>query len=91
MHSLDTRLVDKFLKRIVTVDMDDSVHDEKNNEVTADQVYAYTHGINSDPITLLAIVFSGEAGAATIKNLHLFVMQCLTRARFSENSSSPYP
>jgi hypothetical protein len=42
--------------------MDDSL-DTKNHEGIAAQVHAYTHGINSDPIALLAIVFSGEANA----------------------------
>jgi hypothetical protein len=53
-------IVDKFLKRIVSVDMDDSEYD------------AYTHGINSDPLALLAIMFSGKTCAATIDQLELF-------------------
>jgi hypothetical protein len=65
-------IVDKFLKRIVSVDMDDSEHDAKHHEVIAAQVHAYTHGINSDPLALLAIMFSGKTSAATIDQLELF-------------------
>lgn len=53
-----TMAVDKFMNRIVTPDMDESVHETKDRNGIAAHIHEYTHGINSDPITLLAIVFS---------------------------------
>lgn len=51
-----TMCVDKFLTRIVTPDIDpNTVTNEKD---IASTMHDYTHGINSDPMTLLAIVFS---------------------------------
>lgn len=44
----------KFLKRIVAPDIGAGY----SKENIASQVHDYTHGINSDPITLLAIIFS---------------------------------
>ncbi|CAB9498751.1 Receptor-type guanylate cyclase gcy [Seminavis robusta] len=52
-----TMSVDKFLNRIVAPDIDDSIHMKDHTGVAA-HVHDYTHGINSDPITLFAIVFS---------------------------------
>ena len=49
-----TMSVDKFLKRIVAPDLD--LEEEKG--AASHQVHNYTHGINSDPMTLMAIVFS---------------------------------
>ena len=53
------------MKRIVSVDMDETLPNDKDQEGIGAQVHAYTHGINGDPITLLAIVFSGETYATT--------------------------
>lgn len=55
--------VSKFLKRIVTAEIEedqlvgitDDIHLAKK---IASHLHEYTHGINSDPITLFAIVFS---------------------------------
>jgi hypothetical protein len=47
-----TMSVDKFVKRIVSPDLD------VNNKYFDSDLHTYTHGINSDPLTLLAIVFS---------------------------------
>ena len=44
-----TMSVDKLMKRVVAPDVDLTTHDD---------LYQYTHGINSDPLTLFAIVFS---------------------------------
>lgn len=44
-----TMSVDKLMKRVVAPDIDLASHDA---------LYEYTHGINSDPLTLFAIVFS---------------------------------
>lgn len=44
--------VDKFLKRIVRPDI------EIDGDQAAASVHDYTHGINSDPVTLMAIVLS---------------------------------
>ena len=45
------------MNRIVTPDMDEGLADGDHAGIAA-HVHKYTHGINSDPITLLAIVFS---------------------------------
>jgi hypothetical protein len=45
----------KFLKRIVAPDI--AVNEAKKGDI-ASQLHNYTHGINSDPLTLLAIVLS---------------------------------
>ena len=45
----------KFLKRIVAPDI--AVGEAKQGDI-ASQIHNYTHGINSDPLTILAIVFS---------------------------------
>jgi len=45
----------KFLKRIEAPDI--AFEKEQEGEM-ADKIHNYTHGINSDPLTLLAIVFS---------------------------------
>ena len=59
--------VEKFLSRIVTPDLEEKdvinspdldEKDLKNAEGIASRLHDYTHGINSDPLTLLAIVFS---------------------------------
>ena len=48
-----TLCVDKFLKRIVQPDVDTTKH--RN---IASALHGYTHGITSDPLAILAIVFS---------------------------------
>jgi hypothetical protein len=50
-----TMCVEKFLSRIVTPDMDEK---DMQQGGLASKLHDYTHGINSDPLTLLAIVFS---------------------------------
>jgi len=47
--------VHKFLKRIVAPDIS---HDCDAAKDIASKIHAYTHGINSDPLTILAILFS---------------------------------
>lgn len=49
-----TMSVDKFLKRIVAPDVDSKM---AAGDI-ASHLHHYTHGINSDPIAILAIVFS---------------------------------
>lgn len=49
-----TSAVDKFMGRIATADVESETHKKD----IASQLHEYTHGITSDPITLLAIVFS---------------------------------
>jgi 3'5'-cyclic nucleotide phosphodiesterase len=49
-----TMAVDKFMKRIVNPDIDL----EGDGSNFASHLHDYTHGINSDPLTLFAIVFS---------------------------------
>ena len=51
-----TMSVSKILKRIVTPDLD--VNQLKGERSLASHVHDYTYGINSDPLTLLAIIFS---------------------------------
>ena len=53
-----TMAAEKFMNRIVTPDMDDHHNSNKSNQGLASQVHDYTHGINNDPLTLLAILFS---------------------------------
>ena len=50
--------VDKFMSRIVAPDVDNEGLQVDNHAGIAAEVHQFTHGINSDPITLLAIVFS---------------------------------
>ena len=49
--------VDKFLKRIVAPDLDDDKYRGEEGQI-ATHLHDYTHGINSDPLTIFAIVFS---------------------------------
>lgn len=55
-----TMAVDKFLKRIVAPDLDleQMATTKEAQGALASHLHDYTHGINSDPMTLLAIVFS---------------------------------
>jgi CheY-like chemotaxis protein len=56
-----TMSVEKFITRIVTRDVDEKdiiANPDKSAEGTASILHDYTHGINSDPLTLFAIVFS---------------------------------
>ena len=49
----------KFLKRIVSPDLsDEELAKMKDNKKLANHLHTYTHGINSDPVTLFAILFS---------------------------------
>ena len=50
-----TMCVDKFLKRIVAPDVDPTTIDHAR---FATALHDYTHGIHSDPLTILAILFS---------------------------------
>jgi 3'5'-cyclic nucleotide phosphodiesterase len=54
-----TMAVDKFMKRIVAPDLDIEIKGKKASRgQVASQIHDYTHGITSDPLALLAIVFS---------------------------------
>ena len=48
-----TMATDKFLRRIVAPDIE-----AKDGSMIASELHNYTHGINSDPLTILAIIFS---------------------------------
>jgi len=51
--------VSKFMKRIVSPDLNvDQVSKLMSGRKLASHLHEYTHGINSDPVTKLAIVFS---------------------------------
>lgn len=51
--------VNKLLKRIVSPDLsDDELVKMKDSKKLASRLHTYTHGINSDPITMFAILFS---------------------------------
>lgn len=51
--------VSKFLKRIVSPDLsDDDLQKMKDNKKLASHLHSYTHGINSDPIVMFAVLFS---------------------------------
>lgn len=63
--------VDKFLNRIATLDVDDT---GKGTQGLASELHDYTHGITSDPIALLAIVFSAlvhDADHRGVSNMQL--------------------
>jgi hypothetical protein len=63
--------VDKYITRIVTPDLDE--HDMREGGL-ASKLYDYTHGISSDPVTLLAIVFSAfihDADHRGVSNVQL--------------------
>ena len=55
-----TLSVHKLLKRVVTPDIskEDLEHAKKDTCHLASRLHDYTHGINSDPLTLFGIVFS---------------------------------
>ena len=54
-----TMCVSKFLKRISSPDFsDEEISKIKDNKKLASRLHSYTHGINSDPIVLFAILFS---------------------------------
>jgi len=54
-----TLCVSKFLKRIVSPELTDGeLSKMKDNKKLASHLHNYTHGINSDPVTLFAILFS---------------------------------
>jgi hypothetical protein len=64
-HSFDhachvTMSVHKLLKRVVTPDIsqEDLAQAERDSNHLASCLHDFTHGINSDPLTLLAILFS---------------------------------
>ena len=51
--------VNKLLKSIVSPDLsDDELAKMKDSKKLASHLHTYTHGINSDPITMFAILFS---------------------------------
>jgi hypothetical protein len=78
-----TMSVEKFITRIVTPDLDEKdiianldldEKDLKSAEGIASILHDYTHGINSDPLTLLAIVFSAlihDADHRGVSNVQL--------------------
>jgi hypothetical protein len=51
-----TMAVDKFIKRIVAPEINEDL--ETDEKRLASRLHDYTHGINSDPLSLFAIVFS---------------------------------
>jgi hypothetical protein len=55
-----TMLVHKVLKHVVTPDIskEDLAQAERDSNHLASCLHNFTHGINSDPITLLVIIFS---------------------------------
>lgn len=76
----------KFLKRIVAPDI--QVKNNKDNDI-ANQVHEKTHGINSDPLTLLAIVFSAlihDADHRGISNGQLAVEHPELAAKYHNKS-----
>jgi len=65
-----TMCVDKFLKRIVAPDVDPTME----QDCLASALHDYTHGINSDPLTILAILFSAlvhDADHRGVSNVQL--------------------
>ncbi len=65
-----TMCVDKFLKRIVAPDVDPTIERSR----LASTLHDYTHGINSDPLAILAILFSAlvhDADHRGVSNIQL--------------------
>ena len=65
-----TMCVDKFLKRIVAPDVDPTMDRSR----LASTLHDYTHGINSDPLAVLAILFSAlvhDADHRGVSNVQL--------------------
>jgi hypothetical protein len=65
-----TMCVDKFLRRIVAPDVDPTM----GRKHLASALHDYTHGINSDPLTIFAIMFSAlvhDADHRGVSNLQL--------------------
>ena len=83
--------VDKFMNRIVTPDIDDEVN--VSGEGLESQVHDYTHGINNDPLTLLAIVFSAlihDADHRGISNMQLAKEDKTMAALYHNKSIAEY-
>ena len=77
--------VNKFLKRIVAPDI--GVGDAQGD--MASEVHNYTHGINSDPITMLAIVFSAlvhDLDHKGVSNTQLVIEDKALGKRYQEKS-----
>jgi len=90
-----TMSVSKFLKRVVTPDMEleDLEGLENNEEKVARQIasrmHSYTHGINSDPITLFAVVFSAlihDVDHRGVSNVQLMKEEPAMAAMFRSKS-----
>ena len=59
----------KLLMRIVTPE----IGEDQNGDDIASKLHAYTHGINSDPLTLMAIVFSALIHDGKFQSVDLLV------------------
>lgn len=70
-----TMSTQKFLKRIVEPKIEQiMIEDEKNITEVASKIHSYTYGINSDPLTVLAILISAlvhDADHRGVSNMQL--------------------
>ena len=71
--SVSHSLLVQLLKRIVEPDFSPEDIEQQKQGVLASRLYDYTHGINADPVTLLAIVFSALIHDADHRGGRLFV------------------
>lgn len=85
-----TMAVNKFLKRIVSPDIDvDKEMTEAHHNDIASKLHDYTHGITSDPLTVLAIIFSAlvhDADHRGVSNAQLVVEQKEMAAMYNNKS-----
>lgn len=82
-----TMAVNKFIKRIVCPDIDNA--DDTNKADIASKLHDYTHGITSDPLTVLAIVFSAlihDADHRGVSNVQLIKEQKAMAAMYRNKS-----
>ncbi|CAB9526583.1 Receptor-type guanylate cyclase gcy [Seminavis robusta] len=83
-----TMATNKLLKRIETPDINIEQGTATDNQIASD-IHQYTHGINSDPLTLLAIVFSAlihDVDHRGVSNVQLAVEQPDLRDKYNNKS-----
>ena len=83
-----TMSVDKFLQRIVAPDIDAAAN-STHKTAMASHLHDYTHGITSDPLTILAIVFSAlvhDADHRGVSNQQLGIEEAQMADKYKSKS-----
>ena len=83
--------VKKLLKRVVTPDLSAAKLEEltKGNKQLASHIHEYTHGLNSDPLVLLAITLSAlihDVDHRGVSNMQLAKEEPAMAAKFEMKS-----